>query len=104
MQVSVTFRHMPASDPLKDHASERLTRIHKFWGNEGEAHVVLSVEKHTHKADINVHIHGMAMHATELSADMYHSIDKAVEHIEEQIKRHKDRLLTQRTHESTHAA
>jgi putative sigma-54 modulation protein len=99
MQISVTFRHMPASDPLKDHAAEKVLHIQKFLGDAADAHVVLSMDGHLHKADINLTSHGMLIRGEERSSDMYNSIDRSVAKIEKQIKRYRDRLVAHRPKE-----
>lgn len=98
MQVAVTFRHMGASDPLKEHAAERVERIKKYLHTQEftDAHVILSIEKYRHKAEVNVAAHGLKMHGEESSDDMYNSIDRAVSKIEKQLRRYKDRLIARK--------
>lgn len=94
MQVSVTFRHMDASDALKDHAAEKVSRIEKYIHTPTDAHVVLSVEKHQHRAEINVTANGVRVRGEESSGDMYGSIDGAAQKIEKQLKRYRNKLAT----------
>lgn len=93
MNVSVTFRHLDASDGLRNHVVDKInSHLKKYMDDTASAHVVLSTEKHDHRADIQISSHGMLMRGKEDSADLYHSIDRAVEKIEKQIRRYKDRL------------
>lgn len=92
MQVSVTFRHMEATDALKTHAADRIARIEKYVQSPTDASVVLSVEKYMHQADITIKAHGMLMRGKEKSEDMYASIDRAMAKIERQITRYKKKL------------
>ena len=92
MQVSVTFRHMEATDALKSFASDKVSRIEKYMHTPTDAHVVLSVEKHLHRAEINVTANGMRIRGEETSADMYGSIDGAAMKIERQLKRYRSKL------------
>lgn len=101
MQISVTFRHMDASDPLKNHAVEKIEKIKKFLDDASEIHVVLSVEKYLHKADINIQSHGMLMRGEEISSDMYNSIDRAVEKIEKQMSRYRNKIQKHRPSPAT---
>ncbi len=94
MQVSVTFRHMDATDALKAFAAEKVSRIEKYIHTPTDAHVVLSVEKHLHRAEINVSANGLRLRGEETSADMYGSIDGAAAKIERQLKRYKNKLAT----------
>ncbi len=94
MQVSVTFRHMDATDALKAFAAEKVSRIEKYIHIPTDAHVVLSVEKHMHRAEINVTANGMRLRGEETSGDMYGSIDGAAQKIERQLKRYRNKLAS----------
>jgi len=99
MQVSVTFRHMEATDALKSFASDKVSRIEKYMHTPTDAHVVLSVEKHLHRAEINVTANGMRIRGEETSADMYGSIDGAAQKIERQLKRYRNKLASHKPRE-----
>lgn len=101
MQTSVTFRHMNASDPIKEHSLEKVERIKKFLDDAAEVHVVLSIERHMHKADINIQSRGMYIRGEESSSDMYNSIDRAIEKIERQLRRYHSRMQKHRPKEGT---
>jgi putative sigma-54 modulation protein len=96
---SVTFRHMDASDALRTHATDKTSRIQKHFDEPIEAHVVLSMERYLYKAEVNVLAHGMVICGKEVSSDMYNSIDRAIEKIEKQVKRYRDRLVKLRPKE-----
>ena len=99
MQVSVTFRHMEATDALKTFASDKVSRIEKYIHTPTDAHVVLSVEKHMHRAEINVTANGVRIRGEETSGDMYGSIDGATAKIEKQVKRYREKLATHKPRE-----
>jgi putative sigma-54 modulation protein len=99
MQVSVTFRHMDATESLKAHAADKVSRIEKYIHTPTDAHVVLSVEKHQHRAEINVVANGMRVRGADTSADMYGSIDGAAAKIERQLKRYHDKLASHKSRE-----
>ena len=54
MQVNVTFRHMDPTPALKSYAADKVEKVAKYLTRAFDAHVVLSVERHNHKADINI--------------------------------------------------
>ena len=99
MQVSVTFRHMEATDALKTFAADKVSRIEKYVHQPTDAHVVLSVEKHLHRAEINVTANGIRIRGEEVSADMYGSIDGATQKIERQLKRYRNKLASHKPRE-----
>jgi putative sigma-54 modulation protein len=92
MQLSITFRHMDASDFLKEYAREKVERVNKYLDRAGEAHVVLSLERHLQNADIQIQSGSWVLRGREKSEDMYASIDLAMDKIERQLKRYKDKL------------
>lgn len=99
MQVAVTFRHMEPTDALKEFAAEKVEKIEKYIHTPTDAHIVLSVEKYMHQADITIRAHGFMMRGREKSEDMYASIDRAVDKIEKQVRRYKNKLSSHKPRE-----
>lgn len=91
MQVMVTFRHLDASDNLRDYAESKLKRLDKYLDSAGEAHVVLSVEKFRHTADVTVSANGLRVKGVEETEDMYSALDLVTDSVEKQIRRQMDR-------------
>ena len=92
MQLNITFRHMDPIDSLKNYAQEKVEKANKYLDRAGEAHVVFSLERHLHQADITITSGPFVLRGREKSEDMYASIDKAMDRIEKQLRRYKDRL------------
>ena len=91
LQVNVTFRHMETSDALKDYVKDKLTKVERYLHPPVDAHVVLSIEKFIHHADITISAGGIALRGTEKSEDMYSSIDLAMDKIERQARKFKEK-------------
>jgi putative sigma-54 modulation protein len=97
MQVNITFRNMFATDALRNHVQEKLGKVvDKYLDKVSEAHVTLSLERYLHQADINLHAGHFHVRGKEKSEDMYASIDTAIDKIEKQLKKHKERLKSHR--------
>ena len=93
MQVAVSFRHLETSPPLRDYASEKLEHVvNKYIQAPTEAKVILAVEKFWHIAKINLKVHGLTVKSEEKSEDMYSSIDLALDKLERQLRRYKDKI------------
>jgi putative sigma-54 modulation protein len=54
--------------------------------------VVLSLEKHRHQAEITLNTNGITVNARDVTEDMYAAIDLAVDKLERQVKKHKEKL------------
>src|SRR5688572_18854982 len=102
MQMNITFRQFGASDSLKEYAREKVDRVNRLLDRAGEAHVVLSLERHLHHADITIHSGSWVLRGREKSEDMYASIDLAMDKIERQLRRYKDKLKTHHGKERVH--
>ncbi len=92
MQTTVTFKNLEPSDNLKEYVTSKLNRFDKLLDNPAEAHVVLSVEKIRHIAEIRLNGDRLNLVCREQSNDMYSSIDLALDKLEKQIKKHKEKI------------
>lgn len=93
MNASVSFRNMDSSSSLRSYATDKLERVcDKYVQGKVDASVVLTVEKFWHIADFTLKIKNLTVKGTERTEDMYSSIDIALDKIEKQLRRHKDRL------------
>lgn len=102
MQFSVTFRHMEATEALKQYARERLERIKKYFPDPISCHVVMSTEKYNHRVDVNLQLHnGFKIGGHETTENMYSSIDMVSAKIERQVRRYKDKLRRHKPRDMT---
>ncbi len=92
MHVTVTFRHMESSAPLRSYAEEKSDRIARYLHEPIEIHWVLSVEKIRHIADATVVAGGVTVKACEETDDLYSAIDGALEKLEKQVRKHKEKV------------
>ena len=104
MQMSVTFRHMDATEALKDYAHEKLDRIRKYFPDPIKAHIVLSAERgYAHQADVVITLHnGIVIAGEETTEDMYSSIDLVMAKIERQVRRYKEKIRSHKGGDSIH--
>lgn len=92
MQTTVTFKKIDSSDALKSYVQKKLDRFDKMLDSPAEAHVVLSVEKIRHIAEITLTCDRLNIHARENSESMYSSIDALMDKVKAQIKKHKEKV------------
>ena len=96
MEVTVTFRHMEPMESLRDYALEKLSKIRKYLDFPMEAHVVMSVEKFRHQADVTLSLNGVRIKSVEETEDMYSAIDLVMDKLEKQVKRHLQKIRSRR--------
>ena len=93
MNVTITGRHMNVTDAIREHVEKGLGKVKGHFDKVIDVDVVLSVEKHRHIAEINLHANGLRINAKESSEDMYGSLDAALNKVDRQVRRHKDRIM-----------
>jgi ribosomal subunit interface protein len=86
MQVAVTFRHMEADEGVKAYVKGKVQKLQKYIENPREVHVVLSVEKFRHIAEITIVGNGGTFNSQGRDNDLYAAIDQMVEKMERQIR------------------
>lgn len=96
MQTSVTFKNLDPSDHLKAYVSDKLNRFDKLLDNPAEANVVLSVQKFRHISEININGDRLNINCREETDDMYSAIDMALDKLEKQIKKNKEKIKERR--------
>ena len=96
MQISVTFKNLDPSDHLKSYVQNKLNKLDKLLDNPAEANVVLSVEKIRHIAEIKITGDRLSINCREKTSDMYSSIDMALDKLEKQIKKNKQKIKSHR--------
>ncbi len=95
INVSVTFRHTESTPALTDYALEKVTHcVSKYVASSTTVHVVLSVEKRDHVAEVNVHSKGHDASCKASTGDLYSAIDKVVDNLEALLRKQKEKLLT----------
>ena len=92
MQVNVTFRHIEATEALRRHAETRVQRLAKYLRRPIDAHVVLSVVKRRHVAEIVLSGDRTMLNATEETNDLYSAIDAATDKLEQRVRKHRSKL------------
>lgn len=87
---------MQLTDALREASIKKLRRLDKFFQQDIEAKVVLSIEKKIHKVEVTIPFNGRIVRVEEYSDDMYNALDEAVESLEQQIRKHKTKLQNKR--------
>ena len=100
MNISTTARHYDLAPALKDYTEEKVQHLKRYFDHIVNAHVVFSLEKYRHKVEITLHVNGRDFASEEESEDMYVSVDRSIEKLESQLKRHKDKIKRRKSQQS----
>lgn len=93
MDLQFTFRNVEPTDAIKGWAEKRFQKVVKHLRDPelATAHVVITVAKHRHSAELTIHTDGHVLHAKDESEDMYGSLDGVMAKAEDQAQRVKER-------------
>lgn len=100
MNISTTARHYELAPALKDYAEGKVQHLKRYFDHIVKANVVFSLEKYRHKVEITLHVNGKDFVSEEESDDMYVSVDRSVEKLERQLKRHKEKIKRRKAQQS----
>ena len=93
MKFVYTSKDMAVSESLKSRVEKKLAKMERYFREEPEATVRFKVQKGARNiAEITVNAGGVILRAEESSNDMYLSIDRAVDKLESQLRRHRTKL------------
>lgn len=94
MQVSVAFRQLDTSAALQTYATRKLESIlnKHVHGQDVSAQVVFSVERFWHIANFTITVNGLTVKSVERTENMYASVDLALDRLERQLRRYKERI------------
>src|SRR5258705_12454902 len=87
MRIAVTFRHVPPTPALRAYAEEKLERVRKYLRRPTDAHVILSVAKERHVAEITLQPDHVTMVAQAETHDLYSAIDLALDKLQQQAQK-----------------
>jgi len=92
MRITITARHFRLSDELKNFAEKEVYRLKKYYDGIIDVEIILNWEKKYRLAEIKISVYGTVLSAHVRSEEMSKSIVLAVDKLERQIKKYKERL------------
>ena len=92
MRMNYTGKNVEVTEALRDVTEKKLTKLDKYFQKDIEGNVTFSTQKNRKIIEVTINLPGTIIRAEESSDDMYASIDKAVDVLERQVRKHKTRL------------
>ncbi|MDR1816125.1 MAG: ribosome-associated translation inhibitor RaiA [Clostridiales Family XIII bacterium] len=92
MKINITSKNLNASEHLRDTIEDKIARLGKFFSDEIEANVTLSLEKGRQKIEATINAGRMIFRAEEDTQDIYGGIDRIVDKLSGQITKYKRKL------------
>ncbi len=92
MKIIITGKNIEVTEGLRERVTKKINKLDKFFTNETEAHVTLSVQRARQIVEVTIPFNGIVLRAEESNEDMYSSIDRTVDLLERQIRKNRTRL------------
>jgi putative sigma-54 modulation protein len=104
MNIELTGRNIEITPALRRFTSDKLRKLERLLDGPVEAHVVLVIEKHRHRAEIQIKSRTAVLSGTEETGDLYASIGEVAEKLERQALKHKEKVTERKRREATKLA
>ena len=92
MKFTFIEKKLHVDDAVKAYAEKKIGKIDRLFRSESEAFITFGTERGRYKAEVTLNNNGMFYRVSEVTSDIYASIDSAAASIERQIRKHKTRL------------
>jgi putative sigma-54 modulation protein len=103
MNINITGHHIEVTPAIRDYVTAKLDRVIRHFDQVTSVYVILSVEKLKQKAEVTLHVKGKDIHADDIGADLYASIDAVADKLVRQVVKHKEKV-TEHPHKLPHEA
>ncbi|HPF53622.1 MAG TPA: ribosome-associated translation inhibitor RaiA [Eubacteriales bacterium] len=92
MRITISGKNLEVSGYMRDVAVKKLSKLDKYFPEDVEAQVTLSVERNRHIVEVTIPYEGRIIRGEEVSDDMYASFDNVLAKLEKQIVRHRTKF------------
>lgn len=92
MKFKITGRKIEVTEGMKERIYKKLGKLEKFFKDDPLVQVTVSVNKERQTVEVTIFSTGVIYRAEETDYDMYAAIDKVVDVIERQMRKHKTHL------------
>jgi putative sigma-54 modulation protein len=92
MQYNLSGHHVEITPALRSYVEKKLGRVLRHSDRVIDVQCTLTVEKLRQEAEATVRLAGASIHAAAVDEDMYAAIDLLADKLDEQVRRHKERV------------
>lgn len=89
----ISGKNIEITQGLRSAVESKIGKLEKYFTQETEVLVTLSVEKDRQKIEVTIPVKGSIIRSEQTSNDMYVSIDLVEEVIERQLKKYKNKIM-----------
>lgn len=92
MQITITARHFDLTNAIRDYVEEACEKLDRYFEHITNVHFILTYENNRNFAEMSLHAGHFNLQCQTEENDMYMAIDNAIEKMEGQVKKLKERV------------
>jgi putative sigma-54 modulation protein len=93
LNITVNARHMEMSESLRAYSVDKAQKLQRYFDRIGSIEIIIDTEGGSPVVEVVVSAsHNNTFVGRHRGEDMYGCIDNAIHKVEEQLRRHKERL------------
>jgi putative sigma-54 modulation protein len=96
MNLNVSGHHLDVTPAIRTYVHSKLERVARHFDHVIDAHVILTVDKLSQKAEVTLHVRGKDLHCECADQDLYAAIDLLADKLDRQVLRYKDKRYDKR--------
>lgn len=90
--LTINGRNVQVTDGMRNYLMEKLAKLDRYGTRIIDITVTMDIQRFEHHVDITVKLNQIKIKSTASSENMYASIDKAVDKIQAQLRKYKQRI------------
>ena len=92
MQITITARHFDLTKAIRNAVEDSCEKLIRYFDQIVNIHITLTLENSRNLVDMSLHASKFSLQAQAEAMDMYVAINEAVDNMEAQIKKLKDKV------------
>ncbi|NMA95825.1 MAG: ribosome-associated translation inhibitor RaiA [Clostridiales bacterium] len=92
MRIVISGKNVDLTDALREQITKKVSKLERYFDDNTEAQVTMSVEKHRHIMEVTIPFDGVVLRAEDYTDDMYKTLDLILEKLESQIHKYRTKL------------
>jgi putative sigma-54 modulation protein len=100
MNITISGKNVEVTDALRNTINAKLGKLNRYFTDDTNIIVTLSVEKERQKIEVTIPVRGRIIRSEQVSNDMYISIDLVEEVIERQLRKYKNKIIDKKQNAS----
>jgi len=92
MDLKISYRHLESTPSIDEKITEKVSKLKKFFQGKISVDWICSVESDAHYSEVTITGDHFKYHATASDANLYKTIDDAVQKLQRQLERKKAKV------------